>query len=126
MTMVSDLTERQAGCSRRARLNYFAAYVAFAIAVIASATAAIVVAIGTDSRVPVAILAALPGIVVGAMSTFRFESRADWWYRKYHGMDGFIRALTYEGKSDAEVSRELTDFLTKLEAVWPSFGKAPS
>jgi hypothetical protein len=126
MTLADDLSARVAGCVWRARVNYFVAYALLAVAVGASATSAIAVASDAWTKEVNAILASLPGIIVLATSTFRFEARADWWWSKHHAIDALHRGLTFEGKSDSEVSRELTAFLREHETKWPSFGKPPS
>lgn len=72
-----------------------------------------------------AVLADLPGIIILATSTFKFEGRADWWWTKHHGLDALYRGLIFEEQSEADVSREMTALIKELEGKWPSFGKPP-
>ena len=126
MTLVDDLEARVRGCALRARINYFFAYALLAVAVAASAASAIAVAASAWTKEINAILAALPGIIVLATSTFKFADRADWWWTKHHGLEALCRGLKFEGRNDAEVSREMTSLVKELEAKWPGFGKPPS
>ena len=124
--LVDDLATRVRGCAWRARLNYFFANVLLALVVAASATSAIAVAADAWTKEINAVLAALPGIIVLATSTFKFEARAEWWWTKHHALEAFHRGLKFEGRDEASVSRELTTLIKELEGTWPGFGKPPS
>ena len=126
MNLAEDIELRIRGCVWRARVNYFFAYALLALAVAASAASAIAVASGAWTKEINAVLAALPGIILLATSTFKFESRADWWWTKHHGLEALCRALRFEGKSEGDASREMTALIKELEGRWPSFGKPPS
>lgn len=127
MNLKEDLAKRVGGCARVARANYYFAYGLLIIAVVASATASIAAASGQWlSNELTAVLAALPGVIVLATSTFKFDSRAEWWWSKHHRLDALYRGLAYEGRTDTEVSRELSDVVKELETKWPAFGKPPS
>lgn len=126
ISLREDLATRMNGCLRKARANYFFAYFLLVAAVASSIVATVGVASATLPKELGALLAAVPGAVVLTVGTFKFEARADWWYSKYHGIDALYRALVFEDKPFAEVSKELTAFIRELEARWPSFGKAPS
>ena len=121
-----DLARRMRSCLRKARANYFFAYFLLVAAVASSAAATIAIAASSLPKELNAVLAAFPGIVVLTIGTFKFEARADWWYMKYHGLDALHRALTFEGRTVPEVSRDLSMFIRELEGKWPSFGKPPS
>jgi hypothetical protein len=132
MTLAQDLAQdmkrRLGGCVCRARINYFFAYLLLTVAVTASAASAIAIADAAIdwSREAKAVLAALSGIIVLALSTFRFEARAEWWFTMHHGLDALYRGLTYEGMEVAVASRALTTLIAELEKKWPGFGKPPS
>lgn len=123
-----ELAERKESCVCKARGNYFVAYVLLIAGVVASAVTTILVASDNCflSSEMTAALAALPGIIILAMNTFKFEGRADWWWTKHHGLDALLRGLLYEQRSEAEVSKDLSTFISSIEEKWPSFGKPPS
>jgi hypothetical protein len=124
--LAQDIERRVAGCVFRARANYFFAYLLLTVAVVASAGSAISVAAGGFTPEFNAIFAALSGIIVLALSTFRFEGRAEWWFTMHHGLDALYRGLKYEGRKAPDISRELTTLIVELERKWPGFGKPPS
>lgn len=127
MEFADDLAERVSGCVWRARVNYFFAYAMLAVAVAASAASSLAVA--ADIAWPKeakAILAALPGILALAAGTFKLEKRADWWWTKHHELDALQRGLKVEGRSEADVSRDLSRLIRELELKWPGFGGTPS
>lgn len=123
-TLRDDLAARMKGCLHKARANYFFAYVLLAIAVASSVVASIGVASGLLAPAVAALLAAIPGVVLLTIGTFKFEARADWWYGKHHGLDALYRGLVFEGRTAADVSRDLTVLIRDLEKKWPTFGKA--
>lgn len=71
-------------------------------------------------------LAAIPGIVALALSTFKPDARAQWWSAKYGKLDDLVRAMEYEKMSESDASKELTQFLEKHEAKYPGLGSPPS
>ena len=56
-------------------------------------------------------------------NTFRFESRSDWWWKKYEVFDSLHRELKYEGVREEEVSRKMSVFLKEYGEKWVRFGK---
>jgi hypothetical protein len=76
-------------------------------------------------RTIVAVLAALPGFMTTMIGTFKFAARSDWFWTKHHMMDALDRQLEYEGKNEQAVSENLTQFISRHESAWPSFGQAP-
>ena len=91
----------------------------------ASAGATIGVAGDNLNKTILAVLAAIPGLMMTMIGTFKFDARADWWWTKHHMMDALDRQLEYEGKNEQTVSENLTTFISRHESAWPSFGKAP-
>lgn len=113
------------GCGLRHRANYFFGYVLLLVGVGASAWATIAVASGNQNSVENSVLAALPGISVMVLSTFKFLDRADWWNDKRRKLESLYRGLRDEYRPVDQVSKELTEFLDEHNAKWPSFGRAP-
>ena len=125
MVLADEIHELARGCAQKAKANYFAAYALITIAVASSTAATIAVAAGALTKELNAVLAALPGIIVLATTTFKFEARSDWWWAKHQTLEALYRGLKYEERVEKEVSQEMTAFLKKHEEKWPSFGKAP-
>jgi hypothetical protein len=123
MTLAEELKKKGTYSMRIARANYYSAYFFLGVAVIASAVASIAVAARANwDDAFKAALAAVPGIVVFVMATFRFDARAEWWWRRYHGIDKLRRELEYENRQEDEVNKELTAFIENQDAAWPGFG----
>jgi len=128
MELKDDLAGRMKGAVVRARGNYICAYGLLIVGVLASTMATISVAAGAEkafSPILNAVLAAIPGVVVLATSTFKFEARAGWWWERYYGLDALDRRLTFENRVVEEVSRDLTKFVHELGKRWPGFGPPP-
>jgi hypothetical protein len=118
------LENRIARYRTKDRLNYFAVYAMLTIAVLSSAAATFIVASG-GRRDVAAVLAALPGVVVLATNTFRFEQRAVWYWRRRLLLERLLRSLQFEGKTAAEVSRLWSEVAEETFADWPRFGSVP-
>ena len=101
--------------SKKALANYYSEYVFLAISVIATASATISVAAGTLTKEINAILAALPGITLLITKTFQFESRSNWWWKRYQVYDSLYRELKYEGVKAEEVSKKITSIQENTE-----------
>ena len=109
-----------------AKINDNIAYSLIFIGVVASAAATVSVGTGSLSKEFNAVLTALPGIVVMALNTFKFEARAKWWWKKYSKFQQLYYALKHEGANEKSISKEMNEFLISHEQEWPSFGRPPS
>jgi hypothetical protein len=126
MSLHDELAAKCTDSIRIARANYYCAYFLLGVAVVASAAASIAVAADLDwKNATKATLAALPGIVVLVMTTFRFDARAQWWWARHHAMDALRRELEYEARSPADVNKDLTAFIKEHDGRWPGFGNPP-
>lgn len=105
--------------------NYIFAYLFTAFAVIASVASTVLVATGNSetSKWLTATLSATPALVLLIVSTFRFEQKSAWQWRKTRALQALHRQLLYEGKTDAEVSPELSRVEAALDGDWVPFGK---
>jgi len=124
-SFADDLKHRYEACRLKGHLNYYAAYIFLVLAVLCSAVATLSIATDQFSKSVNALLAAFPGVLYLANKQFRFEERSKWWYEKFYVIEGLYRALVFEGKEVAEVSKELTIKSKELAARWPGFGEAP-
>lgn len=120
-----DLQQRYKACRLRGRANYIAAYVIFLAAVTSSAAASLSVALSIWPKPVNAALAAVPGAMYLLGRQFRFHERAEWWFKKFYGIEGLYRSLVWEKRDEAEVSRELTAQSKLLAERWPGFGECP-
>jgi len=123
--LAQDLGSRANKSRASARNNYFMAYATLAIGTSSSAAATILAA-GSGCPGLTAILAAIPGIIVLANNTFKFEPRAEWWYSMEHKTNALQRSLLYEGANAKDVSRMLSETIDEMEKSWPGFGTPPA
>src|SRR5210317_1045134 len=77
-----DLDRRITASESRAKSNYIVAYLVIALGVVSSSAATISVAAQALTPVGNAVIAAIPGICVMILNTFKFEARSRWWWRK--------------------------------------------
>lgn len=125
-SFADDLKRRYMACRVRGRANYCAAYFVLVLAVASSGLAALSVAAEIWPKAVNAVLAALPGAIYLVNRQFRFEERSRWWFEKFYVIEGLYRGIVREGRSESEISRELTHHSKLLTARWPGFGEAPS
>jgi hypothetical protein len=123
--LADDLRERMAECRARAQRDYYAAYIVLSIALGASIVTSVSVAAEWLPKGVTATLAALPAVAVGLTAVFKFEARSDWRWAMHHKLDALRRALLYEGRSESDVSREMSEFFAKHKETWPTFGRLP-
>jgi hypothetical protein len=108
--------------TRYARRNYGAAYIAAAITVCSSVAATICVSITDVPKWATSLLAAIPAAVLAIRSTFQFETKAAWHWRKAIRVEALLRALKFENHSPDQVSREFSKMLDEMENHWVMFG----
>jgi hypothetical protein len=122
-SLEEELRRKARAAIRRARQNYLAAYVVTGLAAFASMAATIALTVHGLPEPVRGILFALPGALMIVSSSCRFESRAEWWYRRYNGLNALHRELRFEHGSVAQVSRKYTHFDNGHRAQWPTFAK---
>jgi hypothetical protein len=123
--LVQLLTVEIAECRRLAQRNYIAAYFIFASALTATALATFVSA---SELPPVfrAFVTALPGLLILAHNTLRFQQKARWYWMKVRGLEALLNKLQLEGASVPEVSKEFSELNLLLENDWPAFEPLPT
>jgi H+/gluconate symporter-like permease len=126
MSLEQELTQRAATCGRQYRFNSWLATAILAVAVGSSAVTTISVAAELLPKVTTAVIAALPAVCVGALNTFRFQERSEWWSEKSVEIDGFLQALRYQHKDETTVSWELMEFQRRHNQKYPGLGKPPA
>lgn len=105
-----------------ARRNYGAAYVAAVITVCSSIAATICVSTTDVPKWTTSLLAAIPAAVLAIRSTFQFETKAAWHWRKAIRVESLLRALKFENRSPEQVSHEFSKLLDEMEDRWVMFG----
>ena|SRR5438105_5826867 len=112
------------------RRNFFYAHLIFILSVLGSFLSSVLTSanLGTDARWKwfIAVLSALPGLVLLINNTLRFEERTKWFWRKTHLCERYYRALRDSKPDVPTLSKQFTDELDKLELDWPAFGSSPS
>jgi hypothetical protein len=126
MTLVQDYKTRMTGCLRQRKLNNGLAIALYITAFASSATATITTAAASVTNEVAAVLAAVPGVVAVALSMFKPDARAQWWWAKYGKLDDLVMAMEHEGQSEADASKELREFLKVHEPKYPGLGPPPS
>ena len=124
-TLIAELNKNITHYKKYARSNYRTAYIVTGIAVLASVSTTIAVAagIGKDHNVVISILAAVPAVILVVTSTFQFEQKSSWHWRKTRALQALLRQLEYEGKNVAEVSENLSKVEMDLDKDWVTFGR---
>ncbi|HRN59854.1 MAG TPA: hypothetical protein PLI44_06415 [Chiayiivirga sp.] len=126
-TFEQELRETIATCTRLAKRNYVWAHATFAVSVIASFAASILVVSGYHNRILVAAVAALPALALMVNNTLRFEERTKWFWRKARMAEKYHRKLrdAHDPTRDA-LSSGYSGEAEKLESEWPAFGSSPA
>ena len=127
MTFVQDLARRIASSESKAIVNYRIAYLFVILGVLSSVVATISVAAGVLTPVINATLAALPGIIVMILNTFKFESRSKWWWTKNFRLIDLQSELEQEPARESEIKKKMANFLLEHSKEWPcfDFGRPP-
>ena len=123
--MTDLLTELECDCviaQNRGRRNRHFSFACLAVALLTSLATTLLVATDYLPKLVLAILTAVPGTALLANSVFRFDTKARWWWAKYHHLRGFRYQLLYEGRQPKDVSLELRTLLLDLEKTYPGFG----
>ncbi|WP_152971620.1 hypothetical protein [Xanthomonas arboricola] len=123
MADLIDLIEhRIRGCAKRNRRNYYAASFLLTMAVGTSALTAIAVALDQMPKSVIAALASLPGIFVLVNTTFRFEERSRWYWRKRTRLEVVCRQHKFQGLSKEDASKKWNEIDEEMFGEWPGLG----
>jgi len=106
---------------KNARRNYFAAYGLIAIIVGSSVAATILAGVGAKAEIT-ATVAAIPAALFAVTTTFKFERKSAWHWRKNKRIESLLRRLKYEGADIAEVSKTYSKLEEEMDEEWVSFG----
>ncbi|MCE4073569.1 MULTISPECIES: hypothetical protein [Pseudomonas] len=123
---IKSLEHRVKGCAKRNRRNYYAAFFLLAASVLFSVGTAIAVAVDSLPKAVVASLASIPGVFILINTTFRFEERSRWYWRKRTKLESILRRLKFEGLEVAEASKLWNQIDESMFEEWPGFGAGPA
>lgn len=123
--LIREIHEDITGCRKLARTNYRMAYALYVLALLATVAATIISASDAEPWVR-ALVTAIPGIVVLANGTLKFQQKSRWYWHRVRLFEGLVRRLRYQGASVAEVSAEFTKLSQQLEDDWPGFDPLPA
>ncbi len=120
-------------CQRWARRNYILAHMVFVVSVLGSFAAAVLASsdLGEEwfgesgNKATIAILAALPGLMLLLNNTLRFEDRTKWFWKKVRLAERYYREVRDTGETVSALSKRFSEESEKLEAEWPAFGSMP-
>lgn len=109
---------------RLGRLNYYVAFLLYAVSVLSSILATIMALSGKFSGPCQAAVTAIPGGALLIASTFRFSERSSWHYNKKNQLNALYRlAMTQAvGTSAPEVAEKWNKIDSLMESSWPGFG----
>jgi hypothetical protein len=117
--LLSQIDRRVRGSRRWGIYDFLVAKASYWAAIVASFLATIAVSTGRSGTV-VAIVAAVPGVVIIIDRTFHFADRAAWHWRYVALAKAIGRKLRFEGVTLAQVSRAFSELEIEMEKVRPS------
>jgi len=112
---------------RLARGNYFTVWFLYLLSVAASIAATFMAAVGGFDRETLAVITAIPGVVILLSNTFKFSARSQWHYEKKRQLEALLRLAEARAKatSDPEVAEKWNRIDEELEKSWPGWGELP-
>jgi hypothetical protein len=110
-----------------ARGNYFTVWILYFLSVGASIAATFMAALGTFDKTPLAVVTAIPGVVLLLTNTFKFNARSQWHYEKRLRLQALSRLAEAGAKAttDPEVAEKWNRIDEDMEKSWPGWGELP-
>ena len=120
-SMIAELNERSYECRWYAKANHWNGLCLMILGISSSFVAGICGISGADGRV-VGGIALVPGFVAIVGTTFRFEARSDWYFRKYNALTKLRRSLQFEenvsGDGIRKAVHDWDDLDSKMQKEW--------
>jgi len=112
---------------RLARGNYFTVWAMYVVSVGASFLATVFAAMGSLDKVWLAVLAAIPGVVVLVNNTFKFAARSQWHYEKRRRLNSLLRLSEAGAQATTapEVAEKWNRIDEEMDRSWPGWGELP-
>jgi hypothetical protein len=110
-----------------ARGNYYTVWLLYLLSVGASIVATIMAAVGGFNKATLAVVTAIPGVVILVSNTFKFSARSQWHYEKRRQLQALARLAEASAKatSDPEVAEKWNRIDEEMEKSWPGWGELP-
>jgi hypothetical protein len=115
----SDLDEKRGYANLWAKLNSTIAHILFMLAILASFGTTLLASVPDISKLAIALVAAIPGVVILFDRTFSFARRADWFYIYHVEVEALIRELRDQHVPPPEVSTKLSELARRMEGLFP-------
>ena len=119
--LINELEKAASKSLKSARQNYFAAYGLAAIIVGSSVAATILAGVGAKAGIT-AVVASIPAALFAINTTFKFERKSSWHWRKNKRIKSLLRSLKHEGADIAHVSKMYSKLEEDMDEEWVSFG----
>jgi hypothetical protein len=117
-----DLLAETIRLQNLARRNYGALYGLSLLAIIASFFAGLSVALDWFGKNVLAVLSAMPAVILVASDRLNFEAKAKWYWGKFYALKAILSALEYEGLDEVGASKQRTQINQEYEPRWPGLG----
>ncbi|MYM68101.1 hypothetical protein GTP45_14850 [Pseudoduganella sp. FT55W] len=121
-TLEAELVAAIAASRYYARRNYFLGYMVAGASVVSSILAGISVSFPCIPPQVTAVLASIPAAMIATTTTFRFEQKSAWFWRKAKRQESLLRSIRYEAVDVATASKTLSQIEEDMEQEWVSFG----
>jgi uncharacterized membrane protein YkvI len=119
--LIIELEKAAAKSLKSARQNYFAAYGLAAIIVGSSIAATVLAGVSAMPGIT-AVVASIPAALFAITTTFKFERKSSWHWKKNKRIKSFLRSIKYEGADIAQVSKMYSKLEEEMDEEWVSFG----
>lgn len=119
--LMNELNEVASRTKKNARQNHYAAFLVAILIASSSVAATIFAAIGGPKELT-AILAAIPVAMIAINSTFHFERKSAWHWRKNKRIEALVRSLKYEDAKPDTVSKLFSQIEEEMDEEWVRFG----
>lgn len=119
--LMNELNEVANRTKRNARQNHYAAFIVAILMASSSVAATILAALG-ETKILTAIFAAIPVAMIAINSTFHFERKSAWHWRKNKRIEALVRSLKYEDAKPDTVSKQFSEIEKEMDEEWVRFG----
>lgn len=109
---------------RLGRVNHYSLYATYIAAVGASIAATVLASFGVSGPV-MAVLTAVPGLLLMVNNTLKMGERSQWHYDKRRRLVSLLRELEVGVKTPADVVAAWNAIDADMDRTWPAFGALP-
>jgi hypothetical protein len=109
--------------AKKCQHNYYFTYSLFILAILSSFSASILAASGMVHKLLLAMVTAIPGSAILAISVLKTDQKAQYFFRKKNLVRHILWEYKYESSTRESTSKKLREMEEKMESEWPGFGK---